>query len=249
MRKNPTEDAQAEVLLMSRRRCTLCFGLRGDVREKEGQLAHVDRDPSNSSADNLCFLCLLHHNAYDTRRSQSKDLTAGELRRYREKLYSYLQDTPPGKDSAYVPTIGRPVETSPFFALIAASESHGVIDFHVRNEGAPVTCLSFDPRTQGLWVQQWRPSSLASGGVFRANIELSSPSIMECVFEMRVRDKGGLDGEIGSSPLLALNAGMGVWLSILANLFSFWKFLLCDKIKDKGSRSLPRPAFLPNFLV
>jgi len=193
LRKNPTEDAQTEVLLMSLRRCALCFGLRGDVGEKEGQLAHVDRDPSNSRADNLCFLCLPHHDAYDTRRSQSKNLTAGELRLYREKLYSYLRDTPPGKDSAYAPMIGRPLETSPFFALIAAAESHGVVDFHVRNEGAPVTCLSFEPRIQGLSVQQWQPSSLASGGVFRAKIELSSPNIMECVFEMRVRDKGGLE--------------------------------------------------------
>ena len=85
------------------------------------------------------------------------------------------------------------MDTSPFFALRAAAESHGIIDFHVKNEGAPVTCLSFQALTPGSSVLQWHPSSLITGGVFRAKIELSSPSFTDCAFEMRVRDKGGLE--------------------------------------------------------
>ena len=83
---------EEEVLVASRRRCCLCFGLHGDAaRKRHGQVAHVDRNPANNSADNLAFLCLDHHSEYDSRSRQSKGLTPGEARVYRKALYDHLR--------------------------------------------------------------------------------------------------------------------------------------------------------------
>ena len=91
-RKKPTQDVQTEVLVASRRRCCICFGLLGDLSFKQqGQLAHVDRDPANSDADNLAFMCLEHHDWFDSRPSQSKGPTPEEARRYRQELYDELR--------------------------------------------------------------------------------------------------------------------------------------------------------------
>lgn len=91
-RKKLTQDVQTEVLVASRRRCCICFGLHGDLTFKpQGQLAHVDRDPANSDADNLAFMCLEHHDWFDTRPSQSKGPTPEEARRYRNELYHELR--------------------------------------------------------------------------------------------------------------------------------------------------------------
>lgn len=82
---------EIELLRCSRRRCAVCFGLNGDVGEKRGQIAHLDRDHSNHSLDNLCFLCLPHHDEYDSRTSQSKGLQLGEVKEYRTALYVRLR--------------------------------------------------------------------------------------------------------------------------------------------------------------
>src|ERR1700722_4706764 len=52
------KNVETELLLKSRRRCALCFGLRGDRLEKPGQIAHLDQDRSNNVIGNLCWLCL-----------------------------------------------------------------------------------------------------------------------------------------------------------------------------------------------
>ena len=78
----------------SRRRCALCFGLFGDVAVKRGQIAHVDRDRSNDAEDNLAFLCLTHHDEYDTTPSQSKRFTPEELGKYRAELCAIMADQP-----------------------------------------------------------------------------------------------------------------------------------------------------------
>jgi hypothetical protein len=88
-RKTPS-GTEAAVLLKSKRRCCLCYGLSGDHSQKPGQLAHIDRDPSNSDESNLVFLCLKHHDQYDTKTSQSKGLTPDELRHHRDALYAAL---------------------------------------------------------------------------------------------------------------------------------------------------------------
>lgn len=85
-RKTIPENVVARLLETSRRRCCLCVALRDDVSEKKGQIAHLDRDPSNNDPDNLVFLCLEHHDEYDSRPSQSKGFTPEEVKRYRAAL-------------------------------------------------------------------------------------------------------------------------------------------------------------------
>jgi hypothetical protein len=56
-----------------------------------GQLAHLDHDRSNKTLENAVFLCLDHHDQYDSSTSQSKGITADELRAYREQLYRAME--------------------------------------------------------------------------------------------------------------------------------------------------------------
>jgi hypothetical protein len=53
---------------------------------KVGQIAHLDRDASNSVEENLAFLCLPHHDEYDSKTSQRKGLTIGEVKTFRHEL-------------------------------------------------------------------------------------------------------------------------------------------------------------------
>ena len=68
----------------------MCFTLEADLTEKLGQIAHVDKDRSNASEQNLVFLCLKHHSLYDSRTSQHKNYTAKEVKTARSKLYKRL---------------------------------------------------------------------------------------------------------------------------------------------------------------
>lgn len=80
------ESVTIEVLTACRRRCCLCWALDGDASEKRGQIVHLDQNPRNNKPDNLAFLCLRHHDEYDSRTRQSKGLIALEVKRYREEL-------------------------------------------------------------------------------------------------------------------------------------------------------------------
>ena len=82
-RVRPNNDVETAVLINCGRRCALCVGLNNDHTVKNGQIAHIDRDSSNSSYDNLVFLCIPHHDDYDTVRRQSKNLKPDELRHYK----------------------------------------------------------------------------------------------------------------------------------------------------------------------
>ena len=85
-----SEKSEADTLERSRRRCCVCFGLHNDLSVKRGQIAHLDGDPSNTVPENLAFLCLDHHDEYDSKTSQSKSLQLAEVKRYRSELYSHL---------------------------------------------------------------------------------------------------------------------------------------------------------------
>ena len=91
-RKTIPGKIQAEVLIACRRRCALCFGLDRDHSEQKGQIAHLDRNAENNAIENLVFLCLPHHDQYDSRPSQSKGITKEELRRYGDDLLQNLHD-------------------------------------------------------------------------------------------------------------------------------------------------------------
>jgi hypothetical protein len=85
-RKRIPQPIETEIIIRSRRRCCICFGLNRDETIKLGQIAHLDHDPSNNQLQNLAFLCFDHHAAYDGSFSQSKNLTANEVKAYRSEL-------------------------------------------------------------------------------------------------------------------------------------------------------------------
>ncbi len=85
-RKAIPEATQTSIFLKSRRRCCLCFWLKGDDEVKKGQLAHLDGDNKNASEDNLVFLCLEHHDEYDSIPRLSKGLREPEVRKWRDEL-------------------------------------------------------------------------------------------------------------------------------------------------------------------
>jgi hypothetical protein len=86
-RKAIPKAIQVSILFKSRRRCCLCFGLRGEDVVKKGQLAHLDGDNENFAEDNLAFLCLEHHDEYDSTPGLSKGLREQEVRRWRDELH------------------------------------------------------------------------------------------------------------------------------------------------------------------
>jgi hypothetical protein len=88
-RKKLPEKTETAVLFNSARRCALCFHLEGDFDEKEGQLAHLDHNAANCAEDNLVFLCLMHHTRYDSKTSQHKNYTQGEVKQARDNLYEW----------------------------------------------------------------------------------------------------------------------------------------------------------------
>lgn len=85
-RKPVAPSVQASVLLQSRRRCCICYGLNRDTGLKAGQIAHLDHDNSNNGESNLAFLCFEHHDQYDSQTRQSKNLTEAEVRSHLEEL-------------------------------------------------------------------------------------------------------------------------------------------------------------------
>lgn len=77
----------ARVMQRSRRRCCICFGLHRDTDIALGQIAHLDHNAENNSIENLAFLCLEHHDEYDSKTSQRKGFTIPEVLIYRDELY------------------------------------------------------------------------------------------------------------------------------------------------------------------
>lgn len=117
-RATVTAEVMAEVLVRSRRRCCICFALASDDAEKKGQVAHLDRDATNGSLENLVFLCFDHHDQYDSSTSQSKGLTVHEVQRYRDQLARHLAQRLPLSDSdvarALLASLDRPAFRTPF---------------------------------------------------------------------------------------------------------------------------------------
>lgn len=101
-RKKVSVNDEKDVLVFSKRRCALCYGVSNEHGEKKGQIAHLDHDSSNSVFENLVFLCFDHHDAYDSTTRQSKNYTAAEIRHYRDKLYSYLHGQDQSKSATSI---------------------------------------------------------------------------------------------------------------------------------------------------
>lgn len=91
-RQKIPQQTETKILLNCRRRCSLCFGLERDNRIKQGQIAHLDKNPNNNQLENLAFLCLSHHDMFDSRTSQSKGITKAEVIEFRNELETYISD-------------------------------------------------------------------------------------------------------------------------------------------------------------
>jgi hypothetical protein len=86
-KRPPVPQAIADKLISDCRRiCAMCFALQGDGTTKNGQVAHLDHDRSNNKPDNLAWLCLAHHDDYDSTRRQTRNFSPGEIKRYRASL-------------------------------------------------------------------------------------------------------------------------------------------------------------------
>lgn len=93
-RKTIARSTEQEVLVLSKRRCCICYALNSDAGTKIGQIAHLDSNAARSDLDNLVFLCLEHHDEFDSSSSQSKGLVPGEVREYRQDLYAFNSREP-----------------------------------------------------------------------------------------------------------------------------------------------------------
>ena len=91
-RKKILPSVETTILANSARRCTLCFQLEGDLTEKHGQIAHLDRDRTNRVEDNLAWMCLEHHSLYDSKTKQHKNYTLHEVKSARDKLYDLVAE-------------------------------------------------------------------------------------------------------------------------------------------------------------
>jgi hypothetical protein len=83
---------EKEALVRSRRRCCLCVFINGDLSVKQIQIAHIDHNRDNNNLDNLVILCLNHHDEFDSQRSQSKGITASEIKHYRYELDKLIHE-------------------------------------------------------------------------------------------------------------------------------------------------------------
>ncbi len=160
-RRSTPPKIETSVLVKSRRRCALCFHLNGDAEEQRGQIAHLDRDPSNFKNDNLAFLCLDHHSQYDSRSSQHKGYTEPEVRQARERLYEWLRRSKP-------PIAGRQLKAYSLPPLRLEASASGFARL-VRGEGYTELVGEIDIRIVG------RTESM-TGGCVEAEILVTMPS-------------------------------------------------------------------------
>ncbi|MGB3345457.1 MAG: hypothetical protein WBA61_16220 [Aequorivita sp.] len=91
-RKKISTEIKTQVLIQCRRRCCICFGLERDDNIKKGQIAHINGDRNDNRLDNLAFLCLEHHDQFDSKTSQSKNLTTNEVREFRKELHNEIDE-------------------------------------------------------------------------------------------------------------------------------------------------------------
>lgn len=91
-RKTTPRSIEARVLTASKRRCCICYYLHDDESRKKGQIAHLGQNATDSRFENLVWLCLDHHDEYDSTTSQSKNLTVQEVKIYRDRLYKETAD-------------------------------------------------------------------------------------------------------------------------------------------------------------
>ncbi|MDO8613275.1 MAG: hypothetical protein Q7R32_10715 [Dehalococcoidia bacterium] len=89
-RKTIPKEVETQVLVASRRRCCLCYFLDEKRTECKGQIAHLNQNRARVSFADLVYLCLNHHDEFDSSTRLSKGLTPHEVRHHRDELYKKL---------------------------------------------------------------------------------------------------------------------------------------------------------------
>ncbi len=92
-RSSITKTRAASVLVKCRRRCCICFFVNNIIDPQRGQIAHLNHDPKDNTYGNLVYLCLRHHDEYDSTTSQSKGFLESEVRQYQDQLFRSLKTT------------------------------------------------------------------------------------------------------------------------------------------------------------
>jgi hypothetical protein len=118
-RKPWPDDVRAKILIRSKRICAFCFYFDDRSVKTRGQIAHVDRDPTNSEIDNGAYLCKNHHDEYDMKSSQSQRLTPAELKEARANVYEFLES---GGLPASQKKLPRPKQSKPRPVSLAVYE-------------------------------------------------------------------------------------------------------------------------------
>jgi len=183
--RRPNDPAiEARVLTRSARRCCLCFFLKRDFTEKEGQIAHLDQNPANGVEDNLAFLCLRHHSLYDSRTSQHKNYTILEVKSARKELYDHVQSffkaeeddgDQEAVDECDEETIIRADEHKPYWfdmsagqELVASIAADNFIDIVICSEHDFDAWLNEDE-------DEWPAHYFLAEEVRRRNLEFAAP--------------------------------------------------------------------------
>jgi hypothetical protein len=130
-RKPTPSGIELQVLDQSRRRCTLCFHLKGDLSEKHGQIAHLDDNPANYAEDNLAFMCMEHHSLYDSTTSQHKNYTVHEAKAARARLHQAIANGEhiTGGSPGSAPSRGVEADRQTLARLVELMMKTGSIDF------------------------------------------------------------------------------------------------------------------------
>lgn len=177
-RRKPTSEVETRILLESRRRCCLCVYLDGNWDEKRVQIVHIDHNASNNSYKNLAVLCLKHHDRYDSRHSQSKGYTPGELKAYRDRLINALKlwsDTPQA-------VIDSPPVREALLGSGEGSRDLGLLPSGAKFGGDPKQILQVHPGERPgnellrLMRQGWLDSSIESIGDMAVSLIRGTPA-------------------------------------------------------------------------
>ena len=79
-RKAIPKKIEACVLAANRHRCCICHKRVGAI-----QIHHIDGDRNNNDPENLCVLCLDHHDEVEGKHGLGKSYTIDELRIYKKE--------------------------------------------------------------------------------------------------------------------------------------------------------------------
>lgn len=86
-RKRISDELAAQIMFDSKFKCCICEdGSRGD------QIHHIDGNSSNSTYDNLAFLCLKHHADASEKNEMRRKISARAVRKFRENWYKKIRE-------------------------------------------------------------------------------------------------------------------------------------------------------------